>query len=117
MIAMEKKSTRHNLAENLRYLMIRGGLTEKALETKCGVAQKTINNALNGRVGSSVDTVDKLAACFGLNGWQLISPTLVRDIESGGTIAKLVSNYLLASVEGQTHIVRIAEREAEYTIR
>lgn len=110
----QRPSTRQSLAINLSYLLKTRGLSERDLALKSGVSQKTINNIVNARTSANTENVDKLARVFGLDGWHLILPDLIKDIESGGTITKMVSNYLASSKSGQEMIFQIAEREAKY---
>lgn len=113
---MEKRPrTEDSLATNLRYLMKLRGWTEEEVSrrTRGRVSQKTINNILHKRYRVKSDTADDIAEAFGLAGWLLIMPNLVRDIESGGTIAKLIESYLDSSDEGKRLILNLAEREAK----
>lgn len=109
--------TEATLAANLRWLMNKAGWTEKEIEQRSGVSQKTINNVLHARYRTKVETVEQLAAAFNLDGWQMILPNLVHDIESGTSIAKLLNAYLQSSAEGQSVVLKIAEREAKYVAK
>lgn len=112
-----RPSTRENLARNLRYLLDSRDWTEKDLAIKSGVAQKTVNNALHQRTATSIDNADRMGRAFGLDGWQMIKPGLIREIEAGGAIDQVVSLYLESGSEGQEMILRIAEREAKYAAK
>lgn len=111
---LRRPETTESLARNLRHLMRQNGLSEKALEKRSGVAQKTINNILNRVSSPTLDTVEKLAQSFGLTGWHLIMPSLPDDLVSSQSIEKLYKSYLNSSAEGRDHISRVAEREAHY---
>lgn len=110
------KKTIGYLATNTRFLMQRKGWNQEQLAKKAGVAQKTVSNVLNGIYDTKVETAEAIGRAFGLTGWHMISPYLIRDMEGGGSITKLVDNYMLASDEGQQLVMQIAEREAKYAV-
>lgn len=91
------------------------GMSEMDLSKKSGVAQKTINNILRKKTAANIDTVDALAAVFGLNLWHLIMPDLPEELIKSKSIEKLYSSYVNSSNEGRDLIERIAEREAAHT--
>lgn len=63
----------------------------------------------------TLDNVELIAGAFGLTSWQLIMPNLVDDLTNGDTgLSGLVKAYLQADRDGRAHVLRIAEREAEY---
>jgi len=112
------KQTERYIAANLRALMKLAGHSERDLEKLSGVAQKTINNVLNARGEAKIPTVEKLAAAYGLSGWQLLMKSLGRDAKNPGTtIGHLVEAYLSSNEEGQKLILGIAEREAKYRVK
>jgi transcriptional regulator with XRE-family HTH domain len=108
---------RETLARNLRYIMKIEKLSEEALAKKAGVSQKQINNILNRQHAATIDTLDKIAAAFGLTNWQLMLPNLPDDLISSPSIAKLYKSYINSSDEGRELIDRLAEREAHYKTR
>lgn len=112
------KQTERYIAANLRALMKKAKHSERDLAHKSGVAQKTVNNILNARGEAKIPTVERLAAAYGLNGWQLLVKSLGKDVENPGTaVGSLVNAFLNASEEGQRAILGIAEREAKYGIK
>ena len=112
---MKRRKPRETLAQNVNELMRRGKLVQRDLAKMSGVSQRTISNICNPDGPSpTLESVDAVAAAFGLDGWHLIMPTLVDDLAGDTTIAALFSAYEHASAEGRRHIVRVAEREAEY---
>jgi transcriptional regulator with XRE-family HTH domain len=64
------------LARNLRNLMATkaGPRSQTALRKKSGVAQATIGRILKQETEAGVETVDRLAKAFGLEGWQMMVP-------------------------------------------
>lgn len=111
---MVRARTETNLSRNLRYLLRTKNWSEAELSRRSGVAQKTVNNAVNGVYQTKVETCEQLAKPFGLTGWLLIHPKLIDNIEGGSTITKLIQAYMNSSEEGQRVILGIAEREAAY---
>lgn len=89
--------------------------SQEDVASRAGVVQRTVGNMMD-PLGPSpkLDSVDKVASAFGLEGWHLIVSTLIDDLKAGGTISRLFDAYLNASPDGRRHILRIAEREAEY---
>lgn len=119
--AMRKKTPRtlprETLIKNLRFLMKKEKLSEEVLGKRCGVAQKTINNILNGESSPTIDTLDKIAGAFGLNSWHLILQDLPDDLIKSASIANLYKAYIAATDEGRQLIDHVAEREARYEPR
>lgn len=65
------------LAINLRALMAsgRGPRSQNGLREKAGVAQATIGRILSARgENARIETVERLARAYGLEGWQLMIP-------------------------------------------
>lgn len=104
---------RETLIKNLRFLMKKEKLSEDMLGKRSGVAQKTINNILNGESSPTIDTLDKLAGAFGLNSWHLILQDLPENLIHSPSIAKLYKAYISASEEGRELIDHVAAREAQ----
>jgi transcriptional regulator with XRE-family HTH domain len=53
--------------------------SQKALEKKSGVSQRTISNILHPErhdMWAQLDSVQQIADCFGLEAWRLLHPTL-----------------------------------------
>ena len=90
------------------------GWTELELAKRCGLGKKTINNLVNERHPPNIETTDAIARAFGLWGWQLLMPSLPKDLESDGTLGRLITAYKDSSAEGPKIILQIAEREATY---
>lgn len=57
---------------------------------------------------------DKLAHAFGLQGWNLLMPSLPADILRSSEIEQLFESYKAASPEGRKIIRQFAHREAEF---
>lgn len=111
----KRPGTRETLARNMHFLMERGDLKQTALAKKSGVGQRTISNMLNPDGPSpALSSVTAVANAFGLTEWDLIRPNLISEIESNVNIKDLMEAFEQATPEGKQHIIRIAEREAEY---
>ena len=109
-----RKSANFILAENLKYLTEREGITGRALAKKCDIADKTVGNIINARNSPTIETVDKIAAFFGLELWQLTLPDLPLQLEGIKSLDALAHLYSEANNEGRRHILMVAEREAKY---
>lgn len=111
---MQRPKTQETLARNLRHLMNLREWTEQDVADHSGVSQKTVNNCLNKNYKSKVETVDQIASAFGLDGWHLILPNLVQDLESGGRLAKLITDWSDSSNDGRDAIQGLAARESKF---
>jgi hypothetical protein len=123
-LAMSKKdlprlSTRQSLSRNLRYLLAKHQMSYRDLATKTrgAVSPKTVGNMVNEVGAATIDSVEAVAQVFGLNGWHLIAPELIDDLNGNTSIRHLYETYMASSPEGRRHIIRVAEREAEYETR
>ena len=113
---MNRKSTVETLARNLEHLMDISGMNKPALSRKSGVSERMIAYILKGEKTSTIETAQRLAEVFGLEGWHLIMPNLPHDLEHSKRFNKLVQRYLNSSEDGKTMIDMVAERESKYTI-
>jgi transcriptional regulator with XRE-family HTH domain len=112
----KRYSTRESLARNLKYLLAKNEMSyrELATRTKGAVSAKTVGNMVNEVGAPTIDSVEAIAQVFGLKGWHLIAPDLVDDLNGATSIRHLYETYMQAGAEGRRHIIRVAEREAEY---
>lgn len=110
----ERLSTTAILARNLDHLMKDRGWTQVETAKRARVDQKTISNILNQKKTPGLEVVESIATAFGLNLWHLILPSLIDDLNGGGSIRAVYDAYFKASREGRQHIIQVAEREAEY---
>lgn len=76
-------STRDILAANLKALMSRhatinsGPALERATELRgCKVGKSTIDRATRSETPLNLDYIEVIAACYGLDAWQLLAPNL-----------------------------------------
>jgi transcriptional regulator with XRE-family HTH domain len=113
-MAVKRPATRETLARNLSALMDQAGWNQVDLSRRSGVSQRQISNILRQQSGCSVEHADALARAFGLSGWQLIMPTLRKELQAGA-IALLIDRYAQASAEGRSAIDRVAELESRYS--
>lgn len=111
----KRPKPRETLARNINALMTKRRMKQHDLAKVSGVSQRTISNLCNPDGPSpTLDSVDAVAKAFGLEGWHLIIPTLIDELSGATTIAGLFDAYSHATDEGKRHILRVAEREAEY---
>ena len=110
----KRPETRQTLAQNLRYLMKLRGWSEADCAKHAKVSQKTVNNVLNAKHTTSIDTADALARAFGLTGWHLLLPNLPDDLRQSPSVGRLIESYVKASAKGRDYIDRVAEQEAKY---
>lgn len=113
----QRPQPRQVLARNVRFLMDRQGFSEAELAKRSGVSQKTINNILNQRVGSSLERAEAIAKVFSLPLWQLTLPELPDRFDSLGDMELVFSSWLNASDDGRKLIRMVAEREAAYLVK
>lgn len=113
-MATSRPLPRHTLATNLKALIECHGLTAPDVAKRAGVDRKTINNQLNARYDPRPEQVDKVAAVFGLSGWQLLSPTLDAARNGDGKVETLLEYFSGADDKGREDILRIAEIAARY---
>lgn len=73
---MDAMDSRALLARNLASLMAKSPdlASQGALSRRSKVAQATIGRILKAESAATVDTLDQLAAAFGLSAWQLVHP-------------------------------------------
>lgn len=78
-----KQSTQQYLISNLRQLMDASELkTQSQLAKASGVSQTNISNIMRGEILPTIGTVEALAAAFGLESWQLLTPNLAISLAS-----------------------------------
>jgi transcriptional regulator with XRE-family HTH domain len=68
--------TRQILARNVRILMEMRDWNQHDLQRKAHVSQKTVSNVVNGRQSTQIDVIEKLAAAFKVEPFQLLLPNL-----------------------------------------
>lgn len=77
-VARMNKSATHTLRDNVRTLMDQRGWSQHVLAAKSGCAQSTVGNILRYRDAQDkhpgTDTVERLAAAFGVEAWRLLMP-------------------------------------------
>lgn len=106
--------TTETLARNLNFLMEKYDYSEKEMERRSKVSAKTINNMRNAKHTATIENTEKVAAVFGLSGWQLIIPGLSPDLVESKGLKSTVDSFAAADADGRTAIQRVAEREATY---
>lgn len=106
---------RKALAANVAYLMAKHGDTQATLAKRAGVTQSNVFYVVKTDRNVRLDTVEAIAAAYGLSGWHLINPKLPTDLLESPSLSRLVDSYINTSPEGRALIDAIAEREAKYT--
>lgn len=113
------KRTKMAIAENLDKLMKHHGLSQKDVEGRSGVSQRTISNILNAdadpRYSPTIHIIEKLAASFSLPAWQLQIPDLPIEVLTSHNLAKIVDAYSTIDQNGRDMVSRISEAEARYS--
>lgn len=101
------------VARNVRAIMEEMDWTQKDLQARSGVAQKTISNIV--RTGSTTTgRLDAIAMAVGLPGWALMI-TPFPGIQHVRGLAEVAALYLACDEEGKRQIARVASAEARYT--
>jgi transcriptional regulator with XRE-family HTH domain len=110
-----EKASRHYLARNLRALMKSEDInqTEIARRTRGAIKQKTVSNILRGEHSPKMETIDTIAAVFGLKGWHLTMDYLPEDLDRLKRLTRLIDNYVASAPNGKAFIETTAERERE----
>lgn len=98
------------VSSNVRRLMKARDWSEHDLARKSGVSQKAINNLLNQVTGCTLTTAEKLAAPFGLNGWQLMVEEIPADAAFASTLTGIVVKFMRTDEKGRDFIRAAAER-------
>lgn len=111
----QKAPLDENVSRNVRFLMERHGDNLRTLASRCGVSKSTVQRIVAGDQAASIEHCHAIAKAYGLQGWNLLHPDLPRDLEDGGTLARLINAYFRSSRSGRANINRVAELEARYT--
>jgi len=109
--AQMRPAPRESLARNLKALMKRSGYSQEevARRTRGQVKQKTISNMLDPESHSpKLESIDSVAAVFGLTSWHLILPDLPADLDRCKSLAQLVEHYMDSPPDGQDFIEQAA---------
>lgn len=62
------------LAANVSHLMAGRGWSQSALAERAGISQKAVSNIVNAHQSVTLDTLDRIAAVFGVSGHWLCIP-------------------------------------------
>lgn len=103
-------------AKNLRILMEHHGDTQKALEKRSGVSQKTISNMLNpgDERSPNLDNIALIAKCYRLETWQILIPNAPIEVLTHQNLVNLITNYLTVDNESRITLEKVAENAARY---
>lgn len=107
---------RRTVAANLRALLERRDWSQMDLQTKSKVSQRHISNMLNCKTSASFETLNAVAAAFGIPGWLLMIDRLPADLLDSQRVPSLVGYYRDAGPDGRVLLDRLAEREAIHNL-
>lgn len=97
-------------------LIAETGLSGAEVSRLAGISSKSVNNMLHARHSPNLDDVERVAAVFSLNLWQIILPGLRTELAKNGHLDRLLEHYNASSSEGRANIDRVAELEARYNV-
>ena len=105
-----------NFARNLKLVMEYHGDSQKKLEKRSGVSQKTISNMLNPGDDTSpgFDKVALVAAAYKIKTWQFLLPNAPLDILINKSVEKLVESFLQIDKLSQETVLQVTENSARY---
>lgn len=106
------------IAINVEKLKNKFAMSQKDIAKKSDLSQRTVSNALNpGSVDSlTAETIEKLAACFGLEPYHLLIPGLPIEELLSKRLQKVIECYAQADSDGRENIARISENEMRYRV-
>lgn len=113
----EKQNVSETLIKNLKILMEDRGWKPKKLSDKSGVSPRMVAYILKGERVCSIEIAEQLANAFGLHGWELLIGDIPEHLLKSKKLEKLYKNYASATIEAQSYIDHIAEREAQYSTK
>jgi len=99
---------------NLQGLITKTGMKISRLERETGVSARMIRFILDGERKPTIEVADSIARGFGLNGWQMLLPNLLKDLNCSKQLAQLVEMFIDTPDDGQDYILRVAEKESKY---
>lgn len=113
----KRPKTADTFVRNLKFLIDLNEFSQTDLAKKSGVSQKSISNILLGEQNPTIETAEKIAKAFGLQGWHMIMPNLPSDLISSTELEQLLANFIEASESGREMLIKVAQREAQYNKR
>lgn len=108
-------TTRAAIAANIKRLRARQKWTQDELATRAGVAQTLISYLEKPDSKSpTIETMEKVAAAFGIPAWTLMIDTDRLDPERMRSLDSVVHSYVNLPADGQASIHRVADMEVRY---
>ena len=105
-----------NLVANLTLLMDRSGLdTQEKVAKAAGVSQTHVGNILRRDKLPGVRVLERIAAGFGIEVWQLLAPNVILSAGISKDFSKVFEAYARASDSGRSTILQVAEAQALYS--
>lgn len=114
----KKINSAQAIAGNLHRLMAHHALSQAQLAKKSGVGQSTLSGLLDPggdeKKNPRASTIDKLAAYFRIQPWQLLIPNLDLDLLLSDRLATVIHDYNFVPAAGRDSIERVAQSELRY---
>ena len=110
-LGMDSSDPRRYLWGNITELMRPQKAPIDAVCARTGVARGNVQRLKEGQVLPSLDTVQRVAAAFGLHAWQLLAPGISRDMPP--TLAELKPHAEIACAEAREPTPCYPRREPE----
>lgn len=102
---------KQTLQTNIPWLMNHHRMTYADLDRlpSKGFSTRYLREVVRGQKSATGDKIDAIAKVFGLEGWQLVRPTLPTEILDGDDLTVLIESYSKATREGQKIIADMAK--------
>lgn len=102
------------VADNLRALMDQRAWSQTDVANKARVSQRHISNMLNRKTSASFETLNSVAAAFGIPGWLMMIDGLSLDLLDSQRIPLLVNRFRASGPDDRDLVERMAERGAAH---
>lgn len=112
-MAKQRVPLRQRLAKNLRALAAPDQLSGHQIAGKAKLDPKTVNNMLRASHDPRLTHVEKVAAVFGMEAWQLLAFDLADRPADSSKVVALLEHYTSAKDEGRAAIMQVAEIAAQ----
>lgn len=94
--------------------------SQRELAKRAKISQRAIGYLLNYKDEQdrhpTTQTIEAVAAAFGIPVWQLMIPDIPYDLLVSRRFEKLIENYVEASPDGRASVERVAESEVRYSV-
>lgn len=103
-----ESSLKNRLARNLQYLVKEAGESQRAFADKAKMDSKAFNNLVAGRFDCRLTQLQRAAAAFGLQPWQLLAVEFESSPAEWRQIVRLLDQFSKARPEGRAAILQVA---------